>query len=503
VFQFLKDDEPSRRRRPIDRAGDTSLDLPVASADPSTRSDSEPTSTIKAESNRGSEGDAEQQDETASDATASDEADDPPIAGGDRQSSGHAETGSPELPQSSESPQSPESNVAADTPATDDDAPATNDAVGVDHGDDCDTPSTSIPASDDDEDDAESEDDGTGPLVDTESAEADQPTVSDLSTSFHSDTSDESFIEIFDEPDDGQPSDAPGSDPLSASEEGGDSAPGNISEADTETAPRAEPPIEAEVTDQSFIEVFDHTDDEEAPEAAPVALPLGAAMSLPSASQPTSQPATRPLGSGQAVPAERMRSLPDREPRPPIPANLLPTLIISEVPRLRRLAAAILGEEALADRLAQMTVERALADPACLHPETSLAVALFALMHESRNQMQRPPGGDMPGDDGDLKTAPRFEATLLRPLPGADRDELRVVARAMAGLGEKEREILLLIALENLSYRDVAIVVKVPFGRVMAHVARAREKLRQALLWDKGGGDDRHDDGPDDEGMTA
>ncbi len=61
--------------------------------------------------------------------------------------------------------------------------------------------------------------------------------------------------------------------------------------------------------------------------------------------------------------------------------------------------------------------------------------------------------------------------------------ELRDVQRALYRLPVEQREVLLLVALEELSYRDAAQVLGVPVGTVMSRLARARAQMR-ALLSD-------------------
>ena len=52
---------------------------------------------------------------------------------------------------------------------------------------------------------------------------------------------------------------------------------------------------------------------------------------------------------------------------------------------------------------------------------------------------------------------------------------------ALARLGADQREALLLVCVEQLSYAEVAQVLRVPIGTVMSRVCRARIVLRQHL----------------------
>jgi RNA polymerase sigma-70 factor (ECF subfamily) len=51
----------------------------------------------------------------------------------------------------------------------------------------------------------------------------------------------------------------------------------------------------------------------------------------------------------------------------------------------------------------------------------------------------------------------------------------------MATLSAEHRQILLLVGLEGLNYREIARELAIPIGTVMSRLARARERLRNAL----------------------
>jgi RNA polymerase sigma-70 factor (ECF subfamily) len=51
----------------------------------------------------------------------------------------------------------------------------------------------------------------------------------------------------------------------------------------------------------------------------------------------------------------------------------------------------------------------------------------------------------------------------------------------LARLPEDQRAVLLLIAVEDLSYADAAKVLNVPIGTVMSRLSRARERLQREI----------------------
>jgi RNA polymerase sigma-70 factor (ECF subfamily) len=71
----------------------------------------------------------------------------------------------------------------------------------------------------------------------------------------------------------------------------------------------------------------------------------------------------------------------------------------------------------------------------------------------------------------------------------ADRVAAEVTARAMrsmlagalGGLSDEDRDVLLLVAWEQLAYEEVAAALAIPVGTVRSRLNRARRKVRQAL----------------------
>lgn len=59
--------------------------------------------------------------------------------------------------------------------------------------------------------------------------------------------------------------------------------------------------------------------------------------------------------------------------------------------------------------------------------------------------------------------------------------ELRDLARSLACLGDEQREVILLVGLEGLSYAEVARVLDVPIGTVMSRLSRGRRQLRELM----------------------
>jgi RNA polymerase sigma factor (sigma-70 family) len=69
-----------------------------------------------------------------------------------------------------------------------------------------------------------------------------------------------------------------------------------------------------------------------------------------------------------------------------------------------------------------------------------------------------------------------------------EQDEAADLTRLLAGLSLEHREVLELRELEELSYREIAAVTRLPIGTVMSRLARARGALRDLWLTANPGG---------------
>ncbi|MBZ0132191.1 MAG: sigma-70 family RNA polymerase sigma factor [Rhodocyclaceae bacterium] len=147
--------------------------------------------------------------------------------------------------------------------------------------------------------------------------------------------------------------------------------------------------------------------------------------------------------------------------------------IVAEIPRLRRYARALTGDATRADDLVQDTLERALGKWPLWRPG-NLRAWLFAIMHNLFvNQMRSPRVVVYPGDEAIPEMSTRATQT--------DVLELHDLARSLSLLNVDQREVLLLVGLEALSYEDTARILGVPIGTVMSRLSRGRERLRVLL----------------------
>ena len=145
------------------------------------------------------------------------------------------------------------------------------------------------------------------------------------------------------------------------------------------------------------------------------------------------------------------------------------------IPRLRRYARALTGERSLADDLVQDTLERAWSKLHLWRGGSDLRAWLFTIMHNVHVNQVRSRGAQatLPLDE-DLPDTPVRASQ-------ADMLEVRDIDAAVKRLPMEQREVLLLVALEHMSYQQAAQTLGIPIGTVMSRLSRARERLRIML----------------------
>lgn len=146
------------------------------------------------------------------------------------------------------------------------------------------------------------------------------------------------------------------------------------------------------------------------------------------------------------------------------------------IPALRRYARALMRNRANADDLVQDCLERAVSR---WHQRRDGNVRswLFAILHNLATDRFRQASSR--GRHVSLEEAGECE------FQGSAVQEHRLmyldVLDKLAKLPEEQRAVLLLVAVEDLSYAEAAKVLNVPIGTVMSRLSRARERLQQEL----------------------
>ncbi len=146
------------------------------------------------------------------------------------------------------------------------------------------------------------------------------------------------------------------------------------------------------------------------------------------------------------------------------------------LPILWRYAYSLTRNRDAADDLVQDCVERALKKRQLWKPDGSLKSWLMTiLINVYRNQLrsQKSRGATTPIDD--LVVEPAARDTL------SGRLDLNDTASALTHLADDQREVLLLVALGGLSYKEAAQALGIPLGTLMSRLGRARAQLRAIM----------------------
>ncbi len=151
--------------------------------------------------------------------------------------------------------------------------------------------------------------------------------------------------------------------------------------------------------------------------------------------------------------------------------------LITELPYLRRFARGLCGDASLADDLVQDCVERALMKSHLYDPARPLRAWLYAVLRNiyvsnwRRNSKFTGAKNldDLEGFEGAVQ--PEQENNF----------SVALITDALDNLPAQQREVLILISLEEMSYQQAAEIIGVPIGTIMSRLSRARAHLQNIL----------------------
>lgn len=147
--------------------------------------------------------------------------------------------------------------------------------------------------------------------------------------------------------------------------------------------------------------------------------------------------------------------------------------LLGTIPRLRRYARSLVFDASAADDLVQTTLERALAHWHQFDQRRDILVWTLSIAHNAfMDERRRDKRASWV--DGDA---------VIDALPAVGNDlGLRLdLLAALARLPVEQRQPLLLVTLEQLTYAECAEVLHIPVGTVMSRISRARAALRDLL----------------------
>lgn len=137
-------------------------------------------------------------------------------------------------------------------------------------------------------------------------------------------------------------------------------------------------------------------------------------------------------------------------------------LLEEQIPALTRYARALTRDSEEAVDLVEDTLREAMASQTGFKPGSNLRVWLLTILHDHRdNPFRRSPSSFDP------------EPAALLTLSALD--------RALGGLPEKQRSVILLIGLESMSYEQTAAILRISVGSMRSSLTNARARLRRML----------------------
>jgi len=158
--------------------------------------------------------------------------------------------------------------------------------------------------------------------------------------------------------------------------------------------------------------------------------------------------------------------------------------IIDEIPTLRRYALSLSGDPAGADDLVQDCLERALGRLPLWRSGSNMRSWLFTILrniffNQVRAMSRRPMETQY---DESHEHAQDGEPAQTQGLA------VRDIKQALNHLPDSQREVILLIGLENMSYQETADITGVPVGTVMSRLSRGRQTLKTLMDGNSEGG---------------
>ena len=150
--------------------------------------------------------------------------------------------------------------------------------------------------------------------------------------------------------------------------------------------------------------------------------------------------------------------------------------LVAFLPNMRRFALSLCRSAHIADDLVQSACERALQASSSFKPGTRFDAWIFRIIRNlwiDRVRREKTAGPTEDITTRDDISIPSGEAQ------SEARFALKSVAEAIARLPDEQREVLMLVCVEDLAYREAADVLSIPIGTVMSRLARARKALAE------------------------
>ena len=149
--------------------------------------------------------------------------------------------------------------------------------------------------------------------------------------------------------------------------------------------------------------------------------------------------------------------------------------MLAALPSLRAFALSLTNAREVADDLVQDTLVRALAKIDQFEPGTNMGAWLFTILRNIFYSQCRRTKREIEDPDGS------YAGRLWAPPEQHARCDVQDMLRALGKLPADQREALLLIVAEGLSYEEAARICGVAVGTIKSRVSRGRVRLARLL----------------------
>ena len=149
--------------------------------------------------------------------------------------------------------------------------------------------------------------------------------------------------------------------------------------------------------------------------------------------------------------------------------------LLAAIPSLRAFAISLCGNVDRADDLVQEALTRAITHIDLFEPDTKLEAWLFTILRNYFYSEHRKRAREVPDTKG------TYAATLTAMPDQEDKAAHKDFLAALQKLPREQREALLLVGAQGLSYEEAAQIACVAVGTIKSRVHRARGNLAQLL----------------------
>ncbi|WP_162913992.1 sigma-70 family RNA polymerase sigma factor [Taklimakanibacter lacteus] len=155
--------------------------------------------------------------------------------------------------------------------------------------------------------------------------------------------------------------------------------------------------------------------------------------------------------------------------------------ILAQLPTLKKYALKLTRSAHLAEDLVQDCLARALSRRHLFHSGANIRPWLFTVMHNLHVSNCRQSGVRLAFAKSQMAISSEGREATQEHVADLGR-----VFRAINTLPKEQRDVVVLVAVQELSYQEAADALAIPIGTVMSRLARGRDKIRMLLRIDAG-----------------